>query len=252
MSLGRFKRDLQGFRLFQRHHLRHHGLCGASTLAGQAAEQLGKQTLCLCSVDSTHHADLGLAQQQVARHKLRHGGGVNASQTGFIDLRAVRMLAKNGLVKGLASLRGRLGIGFTDRSHPTLTLALPHIVRETGGGQLPCRQSHGCVKQLGAGQAAQRKAHAVVPSVGVDHGAQIRPCFTQLVFIHGRLALKGLDALAHHAGSCHSQAALARGITAIACIKFKLHIHHGNAGCFHQIHLGSCRHRPVLNRDTCP
>ena len=252
MGLGRFKRNLQSFRLFQRHHLRHHGLCWASTLAGQAAEQLGKQTLCLFSVNGTHHADLGLAEQQVARHKLRHGSGVYAAQTGFIHLCTIRMLAKHGLVKGLAGLRGRLGIGFTDRSHPTLTLALPYIFRETGGGQLPCRQSHGGVKQLGAGQAAQGKAHAVVASVGVDHGTQICPCFAQLVFIHGRLALKGLDALAHHAGSCHSQAALARGITAIACIKFKLHIHHGNAWCLHQIYLRSCRHRPVLNRDTRP
>ena len=34
MGLGRFKRNLQGFRLFQRHHLRHHRLRGASTLSG--------------------------------------------------------------------------------------------------------------------------------------------------------------------------------------------------------------------------
>ena len=146
-------------------------------MAWQAAEQLVQQALGLRTVDGAHYADLGLAQQQVARHKLRHGRGVDAAQTGLVNLCAIGMVAKHRLIECLGRLCSRFGVGFADGGHPTLTLALPDIARETGRGQLSCRQSHSGIKQLGAGEAAQRKTHAVNAGIGVDHGAQIGPCF---------------------------------------------------------------------------
>ena len=116
--------------------------------------------------------------------------------------------------------------------------------------QLACRQADGRVQQFGAGEAAQAQAHAVGAGTGAHRGAQIGPGLAQGVFVHGGQAVAGFHALAHHEGGGTGQAAAPRAIAPGTRVKLDLHIHHGQTGHFHQIHLGTVVQGPVLNRQA--
>ena len=82
-------------------------------------------------------------------------GHADAAQAGFGRLKAVRMLAVDGLGVGPANHRAGAGVGLFQRGLQPLALALPDGVRIRRLGNLPRRQRHRLVEQRRIGQRAQ-------------------------------------------------------------------------------------------------
>ena len=153
----------------------------------------------------------------------------------------------DGSVKGACGDGAGAGERLANGLRPAFAFALPDGSVKRGGGELVRGLPHAALQEFWRGEGAQAAGGALAVGATAKAGAQAGPGFADLVFIHCRVLTPRRCAKAEHGGGGGGQSSAPGAAAALAGVKVKLYVQHGDMAALHQIHLRAAGLHPVRN-----